>query len=194
MILLTEIKATTEILLKGAFLFALMDALLLVILTRFIKYSDFLRIKWRLVIFMAVFFSVLFGLIASYIFWDSVYCYVFPAWSRWVISPAYGLLFAAVGLFVWEASIRLRNNAVLSFCLFGGLWGMITHIWAIYRGLLDKPPMLKGASPLAVVIIAIFEFIFYWCICLGFTFLLRRAEKRFRSLIKRNRTNRVGKY
>lgn len=177
-----EVKVTTEILLKGALFFALIDIAFVTILTRLIKPADFHKMKWRLVVVMAVFFCALFGVIASYVFWDSVYCYVFTAWARWIMPPVYGLLFASYGLFVWWLSFRSGANALINFCLFGGLWGIITHIWAIYRGILEKPPMLQGANPIAAVLIAAFEFIFYWCICLGITFFMQQIGKRLRQL------------
>jgi hypothetical protein len=34
----------------------------------------------------------------------------------------------------------------VSFRLLGGLWGMITHVWAVYLGIVDKPPMLQGVA------------------------------------------------
>ena len=94
-----EIKVTTEVLWRGAILFAIIDVLIVSVLTRYIKPADFQKIKWKLIAFMAVFFCLLFGVVASYIFWESVYSYVFPSWSRWIIPPVYGILFAAVGLF-----------------------------------------------------------------------------------------------
>jgi hypothetical protein len=36
----------------------------------------------------------------------------------------------------------------------------LTHTWAVYRGVVDKPPMLQDASPVAAVVIAFFEYIF----------------------------------
>jgi hypothetical protein len=176
----TEVKVTTEILWKGALYFALIDVVFIAILTRLIKPADFHKMKWRLVVIMAIFFFALFGVIASYVFWDSVYCYVFPAWVRWIMPPVYGLLFASYGLFVWWLSFHLRTNAVMNFVFFGGLWGIITHIWAVYRGILEKPPMLQGASPIAAITIAAFEFMFYWCVCLSLTFLMQQIEKRLR--------------
>lgn len=180
MILLTEIKVTTEILWKGALFFALIDIIFVFGLTRLINPANLHKMKWRLVVFMAIFFCALFGVIACYIFWDSVYCYVFPPWARWIIPPVNGLLFGTVGLLFWKLSFRLPANAVLNFCLSGGLWGIITHIWAIYRGILDKSPMLQGASPVAAVVLAAFEFIFYWCVCLYLTFLIRHNMSRLR--------------
>jgi hypothetical protein len=164
---LDEIKVTTGILLKGALIFAIIDPVFIAVLARLIRPEDLLRLKWKLVGFMGLFFFLLFGSLVSIIFWDSVYCYVFPLWARWIIPPVYGLLFAAVGLFFWWLAFRLCANAVICFCLLGGAWGLATHLWAIYRGIMVKPPMLQGASPAAAVLIATFEFIFYWCICLG---------------------------
>src|SRR4030042_871156 len=117
-----DIKVTTEILWKGAMFFAMIDVILITILTRLIKPNDLLNMKWRLIIFMAIYF-----------------------------------------------------------CILGGLWGLITHILAIHRGILDKPPMLQGASSISALTIATFEFIFYWSICLGLTFLFQRlGSKLFR--------------
>jgi hypothetical protein len=33
-----------------------------------------------------------------------------------------------------------------------------------HRGVVSKLPVLQGTSPAAAVVIAFFEFIFYWCI------------------------------
>ena len=53
---------------------------------------------------------------------------------------------------------------------------VITHIWAIYRGILDKPPLLQGASPVAASIMPFFEFVFYWCIILGVAFSWQKRK------------------
>ena len=166
------IKVTSEILWKGALYFALIDIVLVTALTKLIKPHDLRRMKWKLVIFMAFFFCLLFGILVSIVFWDQVYSYVFPVWARWIIPPAYGLLFSSVGLLFWWLAFHLPANKVMNFCILGGLWGMTTHIWAIYRGILEKPPMLQGASSIAAIIIAIFEFIFYWSVCLAITSLI----------------------
>lgn len=173
-----DIKVTTEVLWKGAMFFALIDIILITVLTRLIKPKDLFKMKWRLLIFMAIFFCILFGSIVSLIFWDSVYSYVFPSWIRWIIPPSYGVLFSLIGLFFWWLAFKLPANPVLNFCILGGLWGLTTHILAIHRGILDKPPMLQGASSISALTIATFEFIFYWSICLGFTYLIERLVKK----------------
>lgn len=177
MIRLADTKVTSEILWRGAFIFALVDIVFVTVLVRLIKPARFRQIKWTLAVTMAIFFTAVWGILASYYFWEPVYHYFFPEWARWLVPPVYGLLFGAVGFAFWWLALRLPGNAVISFCLLGGSWGMITHMWAIHRGLLQKPPMLQGASPVAAVIIAIFEFIFYWCFSLSIAFLMRRHLK-----------------
>jgi hypothetical protein len=173
-----EIKVTTEVLLKGALLFALTDIVFVTVLTRLIKPFDLRKMKWSLAVVMAVFFCALFGALLSVVFWVSVYRYVFPPWARWIVPPAYGLLFSAAGLFFRWLALRSPPNAVRNFLLFGGLWGIITHVLAIHRGILDKPPMLHGANPSAALAIAAFEFVFYWCVCLSLAFGYYRVTTR----------------
>lgn len=174
---LNQIKVTTEILLRGALIFAVIDAVFIIVLGRLVKPEDLHRLKWKLAGFIGFYFFLLFGAMCSIIFWDSVYSYVFPLWARWIIPPVYGLLFGAIGLFFWWLSFRLHTNAVVTFCLLGGVWGIATHLMAICRGIMTKPPMLQGASPAAAVIIATFEFIFYWCVCLAIVSLGEHIRK-----------------
>jgi hypothetical protein len=173
---LSELKVTTDILWKGALLFAMMDVLFVVILMSGIKPDDFRKMKRSLLSGMGIFFFLLFGILLSIVFWDSVYSYVFPVWARWIIPPCYAVLFVAYGLFAWWLSLRLPTNTVLNFCILGGLWGILTHVLAIYRGILDKPPMLHDADPLAALVLAAFEFVFYWCVCLGLTLVFRKIK------------------
>jgi len=176
MIASNDLKVTSEILWRGALLFAVIDFVFVSILIKIIKPADLFKMKWKLVFVMGVFFFFLFGFIVSILFWDTVYSYVFPSWARWIIPPLYGLLFSAAGIIFWWIASRCSANQVLVFCLFGALWGVITHILAIARGILAKPPMLIGSSPAAALTIAAFEFIFYWCICLTITKLILRIR------------------
>jgi len=167
-----DIKVTTEMLWRAALLFAGIDIVLITILTRLVKPPVLFNMKWKLIIVMAIFFCLLFGSIMSIVFWDSVYSYVFPSWMRWIIPPAYGILFSLAGLFYWWLAFKLPANPVINFCILGGTWGFLTHVLAIQRGILEKPPMLQGASSISALTIATFEFIFYWSICLEITFLI----------------------
>ncbi len=174
---LEGVKVTTEVLIRAAVLFALFDTVLVAYLSRFLESRLFHQLKWPVTIISGIFWLLVWMIMVS-IFWEPVYQFVFPSWSRWLIPPAMGVFFALAGLFIWWAATRLPGNPVISFCLLGGLWGIITHIWAIYRGILDKPPLLQGASPVAASIMPFFEFVFYWCIILGAAFSWQKRKKR----------------
>lgn len=158
----TDVKITTEILYKGALLFALIDAAYVPVLVRRINEETFRRLKGSLVIVAAlVWFGIWSWAIGNY--WESVYSYVFPDWAQtwapWIAFVIAGIV--ALGL--WGMALLFKGNVVLLYCLFGGLIGSLTHVRAIQLGIVTKPPTLQGASPLAAVVIAFFEFMFYWC-------------------------------
>ena len=156
-----DLKITTELLYKGALVFALMDAICIPVLIWRVSEETFRRLKWPLVIAAAL---VWYGIWAWAIgkFWETVYSYVFPAWARtWVPWIAF-VVAGAVAFGLWTLAIQVKGRAVLTYCLCGGVLGSLTHIWAVTRGIVTQPPMLQGASPLAAVVIAFFEYIFYW--------------------------------
>jgi hypothetical protein len=160
-----DIKITTGLLYKGALVFALMDAVYIPLLLWRIKEETFLRMKWSIVIAAAlVWFGIWSWAIGN--FWETVYSYVFPAWAQtwvpWIALVVAGL----VALVLWSLTIHIKRNVILTFCLMAGIIGSLTHIWAVYRGIVTKPPMLQGASPLGAITIAFFEYIFYWCVIL----------------------------
>lgn len=80
---------------------------------------------------------------------------------------------------------RLPGRPVVSFCLFVGAWGLLTHLWAVLRGIVDPLPMLRSPGPLAAVVIAVLEFIFYGCILLGLAALRQEGRGRVRRSIWR---------
>jgi hypothetical protein len=106
----------------GTLYVAAIDAVFIPILAWRIKPITFHRFKWALGITTAIFWSIIWtwGLAN---FWDSVYHYVFPAWAYWLIPPTFGLLYASISLLFWWLAVQLRGNAVMNFCLLGGLWG-----------------------------------------------------------------------
>jgi FtsH-binding integral membrane protein len=172
-----ESKVTTEILWLGALIFGLVDIPFVVILARRIDRELFRQLRSVLIVTTGIFWCAIWGLM-SLVYWEAVYHYVFPAWARWLIPPVYGCLFAGVALLFWSLSFRIPGRPVLNFCVLGGLWGTVTHIWGISRGLLEKPPMLQGTSPIAATIMPFFEFVFYWCTILTIALLLHRARVR----------------
>jgi hypothetical protein len=176
-----DINLTSEVLWRGTFVFALIDLGFVPLLAWRIKPIRFRQLKWPLVITTAVFWSMLWAWVLSWA-WDSVYCYVLPDSIREWLPVLQGLHFSIVALFFWWFALRF-SNPVVGFCLFGGLWGMVTHVWAVYLGIVDKPPIMRGASPVAAVTIAIFEFMFYWCVILSIASLVSHVlmSARFRT-------------
>ena len=171
----TGLKVTTEVLWRAAVIFALMDTVFVIVMAKKIKPHIFRELKLSLVISSGIYWAAVWMLMVSF-FWAPVYKYVFPGWARWLIPPVYGLFFAGISLLFWWMSIRLPGHPTVNFCILGGIWGMITHMWGIHRGLLEKPPMLQGVSPVAASVMPIFEFIFYWCIILVLASTLRRSR------------------
>lgn len=178
-----DIQITNNILLQGALVFALMDVVFVPILVWRIKLEQFQKIKWiSFIVAGIIWFGIWQWAIGN--FWESVYIHVFPAWGRPWIPAAFGLFNATIGLCLWALALRTRLNPTLSYCFLGGLWGILTHIWAVYRGVVEKPPMLQGASPVAAVIIAFFEYMFYWCVILSLSALLHWGWTSLRSKAK----------
>ena len=160
-----DFKITTEMLWQGVLVFALLDAVYVPLLVWRVKPVRFRQVKWMLVVATAItWYSIWRWAIGN--FWNKVYIYVFPAWGEHFIPIVFGLFNALVALGLWKLVLHLRANPVVGYCLFGGLWGIPTHMWAVYRGVVSKPPMLQGASPVAAVVIAFFEYMFYWCVIL----------------------------
>jgi hypothetical protein len=169
-----DFRITTAMLWQGALIFALLDLGFVPLLAWRITAVKFRRLRWTLVGTTGLFWGVLWAWVLEY-FWESVYSYIFLGWMRGLIPFAYGVLFAGVGLVLWWLSSHLPGPPVLSFCLLGGLWGMITHVWAVYLGIVDKPPLLQGAARGAAVVIAAFEFTFYWCVILSLAAVLQQS-------------------
>lgn len=169
-----DFKITSGMLWLGALILALIDVGFVPLLAWRVQRSTLRRLKWTLVATTGLFFCGLW-VWALENYWDTVYSYLFPEWARWLIPPAYGLLFAAVGLLFWWLALRSPGNPVANFCLLGGLWGIITHAWAVQRGIVSKPPLLHAVQPAAALVVAAFEFIFYWCIILSLAYVLRRG-------------------
>ncbi|MBI3172819.1 MAG: hypothetical protein HYZ25_03805 [Chloroflexi bacterium] len=161
----TDLKITTAMLYQGALLFALLDAVCVPLLLWRIRREAFARLKWELVLSAAlVWFGIWSWAIGN--FWDTVYVYVFPAWARIGVPPlAFGIA-GLVALGLWAAAMRFRGQPVLIYFLCGAALGSLSHAWALTRGLMTRPPMLQGASPLGALILAFFEYLLYWCVIL----------------------------
>ena len=160
-----DLKITTELLYMGALVFALIDVVCIPLLVWRVNEELFRRLKWKLVIAAALVWCGIWSWAIGN-FWETVYSYVFPArartWIPWIALIAAGVMM--MGL--WMLSLRFGRGAVLAYFFWGGALGSITHLWAVHRGLLTKPPMLEGPSLFGAITIAFFEYIFYWCVIL----------------------------
>ncbi len=178
-------KITTAMMLTGALIFAILDAALLPLLAWRIPRARFAQSRWALAIVTALFWFGVWSAVLAF-FWDTVYSYVFPAWARSVIPPVYGLAFSGLSLGFWWLAQRMRFHPVIVFCLLGGCWGIVTHTLALALGIVTNPPALQGASPLAALVIAAFEFTFYWCIITGIGTLAQLAAGRLNQYFARS--------
>ncbi len=172
-----EPQVTSSLLWRGVLLAAPLDCVLVFFLARRIRAQVFRRLRWPITATMTLFFAALWGLVFCYLYWEPVYHYFFPAWSRWLLPFVYGAGFGCFGLLSWWLALHLRGNVVVNFCILVGVWGMVGHAWAIHRGLLEKPRMLRGASPEAVLFFSGFEFVFYACVILAIAALLHGARR-----------------
>ncbi len=161
--LLPEAKITNEILLRGLLLFAALDLGLVTGLTWRIKPTLFIQLKTTIILTTAVFWGLLWFWVLR-VYWETVYRYLFPEWLRWPLPMIQAVLTALIASLAWRLSWKTPWNPLIVYCLLGGVWGILSHIWAVYMGVVDRPPVLQGASPLAAIGIAFFEFMFYWCV------------------------------
>ncbi len=170
-------RITDAMLLTGALIFAVIDAAFLPLLAWRVRRTLFAEARWFLAGATALFWFGVWSLVLAF-FWDSIYRYVFPAWARQFIPPVYGAAFGGLSLLFVRLARGRRAHPTIIFCLLGGCWGIITHILAVQLGIVTKPPALQGASPVAAVVIAAFEFTFYWCIITTAGILAKLATRR----------------
>ena len=99
-------------------------------------------------------------------YWQSVYAYFFPAWLRWPLPLFMAIGFAAASLVLWYWACRFQRWPAVVFVFLGAVLGPLTHLWAVLRGIVTKPPLLQGASPVAAISISAPEFAIYFTIIL----------------------------
>jgi hypothetical protein len=157
----------------------LIDVPLVILVARWVSSELFLKLKWHLAGAAFVVYAVLWGTFGSVYFWDEVYKAIFPAWSRWLLPVGYGLLFGALAVASWRASILAARWQAMWFSLLGGLVSLVGHGIGISQGLL-RVPLLAEASAVSALVFGVFEFIFYWCVMLGLSVAARWLGLRLR--------------
>ena len=110
-------------------------------------------------------------------YWNPVYQFCFPGWSRWLLPPTMGAFFGLAAALIFDLASRSTAVPALVFVLLGATLGPLTHAVAVLRGVVEKPPMLHGASPLAAVVVSWPEFCAYWCVILLVARLFVRGQE-----------------
>jgi hypothetical protein len=174
-------QVTSELFWRVTLIAALIDAPLLILISRRVSSGIFRQLKGYLAAAAFVVYAFLWGTFGSVYFWDSVYQAIFPAWFRWLLPLGYGLLFAALALAFWRVSLLAARGKALWFVLLGGLVSLVGHSIGISRGLL-RVPLLAKASAASALVFGVFEFIFYWCVIVGLSLAIRWIGLRFRRM------------
>lgn len=174
---LTEISLTTEDYGMGTVVASLMAVVIVFLLAWRVEPSQFGQRGWAVAGASAIFWSI-FSTAMLWILWDVYYRHIFSGWARW-LAPLNALLYGAIGFVLWWLALRLPGNAIVNFCLLGGLESLPEHLWGIYGlGILDQVPVLEEASPVSILVFAVPEYVVYWGVVLGLAVLLRRGWQR----------------
>jgi len=179
---MTGFTIDTELYWLAALALALVDIFLVVVLAWRAPARRFRRLAWPLAGAAVIFWSVLWTGVL-WLFWDSFYRYIFPPTTR-LLAPGFGLLYGVLALAMWWLASRSPVLPVLGYTLLAGLEGLVSHLWAIFSlGALERPALLQGASPEAVLAFAVVEKIFYWSVILGIALLLLRGRERWEQAV-----------
>lgn len=122
--------------------------------------------RWLLTITGGLFF-LLVWIIVLWWGWDWFYRYIFPAWGRYLLPPLFGVWYTLLAFGMGWLSLKLPGNPGVTWCILGGVEGLLSHIYAIYGlGAVSNPPIMQGTDPFVVLIFAVFEKAFYWSLIL----------------------------
>ncbi len=161
-----DASLTTELMWRAAWVTALIDAPLLVLVARGVRPKLFAGLRWELAGAAFGVFAVIWGAFGSVLYWDAVYRAIFPSWWRWLLPVIYGTLDGLLALLFWRASVAAPRWQALWFVLLGGLLSLVGHGIGASRGLFGVP-MLAQVSIVSALTFGVFEYIFYWCGIVG---------------------------
>lgn len=171
------LRVTTSLLWRATLFFSIVVAALLPLVLKVISRERFETLN-RHVVGAAFFVWLAIWSVMVVIYWHDVYAYFFPAWLRWPLPLFMATGFAAASQILWHLARRCRRWPAVVFVLLGAMLGPLTHLWAVLRGIVSKPPMLQGASPAAAVAVSAPEFAIYFIIILGLATLSSRIAER----------------
>ncbi len=161
-----DVRMTTGLFWYGTVVAVMIDAGLILLVRRLVTPERFRQMKWPLTLAAGLFFFALWTTVLGW-GWDWFYSYIFPPWGRRYLPLFFGVGYAVWGVGMWWLAQKMRGRSAVWWCLLGGLEGLLSHIWAIWGlGAASNPPVIRGASPWAVLIFAIFEKMCYWSVIL----------------------------
>jgi hypothetical protein len=127
--------------------------------------------------------ALFWGVLASLLIlsaWERYYGHFAPPYYRFAAPLAALLVYPLWALLLRWLAARLPGNPAASFCLLGGMQGVIEHYIAITRLNILQAPMLQDSPPQAVLGFAFFEYIVYWGLVLLLADLVGLAWDRYR--------------
>lgn len=155
-----HVTTTTILICTGILL--VIDISLTWIASRLINREQFRSMSRLLAITSGLFYLVVWVTVLWW-GWDWFYSYIFPEAARYILPFVFWIGYTLLGFGMSWLCLKLPGNPALTWCVLGGLEGLLSHIYAIYGlGAASKPPIMQGSDPWAVLIFAIFEKAFYW--------------------------------
>ena len=174
-------QLTSELMWRITLITALIDTPLLISTARWVSPDLFRKLKWYLVGAAVLIYAAIWGTFGSVFFWDAVYKAIFPVCSRWLLPLGFGLLYGVLALAFWRVSILAARWQVVWFILLGGMMSLVGHSIGISRGLFQVP-MLAETSIASALAFGVFEFVFYWCMIVGISVVVRWLSLRLRQV------------
>jgi hypothetical protein len=174
-----DVRVTTDLLWRTTALFCLVAVALLPLLGRLVPRQRFATLKVHVVGATFVAWLIIWSAMVL-VYWHNVYSFFFPAWLRWPLPLLMAAGFATASFFLWHLANRARRWPVVVFVLLGATLGPLTHVWAVVRGIVSKPPLLQGASPVAAIAVSAPEFALYFPAIVGLAVLSARVADRRR--------------
>jgi hypothetical protein len=174
----SDVHVTTPLIWTCTGILAVLDVILTLLAQRLVKREHFQEMRWLLVIAAGVFYLLVWTSVLLW-GWDWFYVYIFPSWGRYLLPPMFGVGYVLLVMGMVWLSLKLPGNPSVTWCVLGGVEGLLSHIYAIYGlGAASKPPVMQGTDPFAVLVFAIFEKAFYWGLILLACRLIWRISKR----------------
>ncbi|MFZ2095857.1 MAG: hypothetical protein WAV05_04385 [Anaerolineales bacterium] len=161
-----DLHLTTSLLWRCVSIMLIVDILLILLARQLVSRERFQQMRWMLVIAAGVFYFLMWVIVLLW-GWDWFYVYIFPAWGRYLLPLIFAAGYSLLALGMFWLSLKLPSNPAVNWCLLGGAEGLLSHIYAIFGlGAASKPPIMQGTDPFIVLLFAVFEKAFYWCLIL----------------------------